>query len=127
MPVVLMGKMPMLRDCRRAVAKQSESATECRPHPSGSARLFALHEKVDFPQNTLMDNQQEQRMREWVRNWEAVGPVLEELRAEAIRRMDTAAAIEQLSDAFESARRHWSPPTTSGLVEQQRLFARLRP
>lgn len=66
-------------------------------------------------------------MREWVRNWEAAGPVLEELRAEAIRRTDTAAAIEQLSDVFESARRHWPPPTTSGLVERQRLFARLRP
>jgi hypothetical protein len=52
--------------------------------------------------------------------------VLEELQAEAIRHSDTAAAIEQLSDAFESARRHWSPPATSGLVEQQRWFAKLR-
>ena len=53
--------------------------------------------------------------------------MLERLRNEAIRNTDTAAAIEQLSDAFESARLHWIPPTTSGLVEQQRLFARLRP
>ena len=74
-----------------------------------------------------MDERQKQLVRQWVRNWEAAGPVLEGLRAEAIRRTDTAAAIEQLSDAFESARRHWSPPATSGLVEQQRLFARLRP
>ena len=81
---------------------------------------------MDFLYNTGMDTQQEQRERQWVRNWKAVGPVLEELRAEAIRRTDTALAIEQLSDAFESARRHWSPPATSGLVEQQRLFARLR-
>lgn len=93
---------------------------------SGSARLFALHGRMDFLYNTLMDRQQEQRERQWVRNWEAVGPVLEKLRAEAIRRTDTALVIEQLSDAFESARRHWSPPATSGLVEQQRLFARLR-
>jgi len=74
-----------------------------------------------------MDRRQEQHARRWVGNWKAVGPVLERLRAEAIRRSDTAAAIEQLSDAFESARRHCSMPTTSGLVEQQRLFARLRP
>ena len=93
---------------------------------SGWARLFALHGRMDFLYNTGMDTQQEQRERQWVRNWKAVGPVLEELRAEAIRRTDTALAIEQLSDAFESARRHWSPPATSGLVEQQRLFARLR-
>jgi hypothetical protein len=63
-----------------------------------------------------MDEQEEQRIRQWIRNWE-----------EAIRNTDTAKAIEQLSDAFESARRHWTPPATSGLVEQQRLFARLRP
>ncbi len=73
-----------------------------------------------------MDESEKERVRQWVRNWEAVAPVLEELRTEAIRHSDTAAAIEQLSDAFESARRHWSPPATSGLVEQQRLFARLR-
>jgi len=74
-----------------------------------------------------MDKRQEQHTRRWVGNWEAPGPVLERLRAEAIRRSNTAAAIEQLSDAFESARRHCPTPTTSGLVEQQRLFARLRP
>lgn len=65
-------------------------------------------------------------MHRWIENWRATGPVLESLRAEEIRNSDTAAAIEQLSDAFESARREWSAPATSGLVEQQRLFARLR-
>jgi hypothetical protein len=74
-----------------------------------------------------MDKQEEQRVRQWVRNWAAAAPVLERLRAEAVRNADTAAAIEQLNDAFESARRHWTPPATSGLVEQQRLFAKLRP
>jgi hypothetical protein len=73
-----------------------------------------------------MDELEEQRVRQWIRNWEEAAPMLERLRNEAIRNTDTAAAIEQLSDAFESARRHWTPPTTSGLVEQQRLFARLR-
>jgi hypothetical protein len=73
-----------------------------------------------------MDESEKERIRQWVRNWEAVGPVLARLRDEAIRNTDTAAAIEQLSDAFESARLHWKPPATSGLVEQQRWFARLR-
>jgi hypothetical protein len=74
-----------------------------------------------------MDELEEQRVRQWIRNWEEAAPVLQRLRDEAIRNTDTATAIEQLSDAFESARLHWSPPTTSGLVEQQRWFARLRP
>jgi hypothetical protein len=72
-----------------------------------------------------MDEREKQRVRQWIRNWEAAAPVLQRLRDEAIRNADTAAAIEQLSDAYESARRHWTPPTTSGLVEQQRWFARL--
>lgn len=63
-------------------------------------------------------------LRRWVAGWQSAGPVLERLRAEAIRGSDTAAAIELLSDAFESALRHCPPAATSGLVEQQRLFAR---
>jgi hypothetical protein len=73
-----------------------------------------------------MDEREKQRVRQWVRNWEAAAPVLERLRDEAIRNADTSAVIKQLSDAFESARRHWPASTTSGLVEQQRWFARLR-
>jgi hypothetical protein len=73
-----------------------------------------------------MDEQEEQRIRQWIRNWEEAAPLLERLRDEAIRHTDTAKAIEQLSDAFESARHQWTPPTTSGLVEQQCWFARLR-
>ena len=74
-----------------------------------------------------MDKAQEQLVRRWVENWRQADRQLERLRAEEIRNSDTTAAIEQLSDAFESARRQWKPPTTSGLVEQQRLFTRLRP
>ena len=73
-----------------------------------------------------MDEIEEQRLRQWVRNWQEAGPILKRLRDEEIRNTDTAAAIEALSDAFESARLDWVPPKTSGLVEQQRLFAKLR-
>jgi hypothetical protein len=73
-----------------------------------------------------MNETEEQHVRQWARNWAEAAPTLESLRYQAIRNADTAAAIEQLSDAFESARRQWRPPATSGLVEQQRLFARLR-
>jgi hypothetical protein len=73
-----------------------------------------------------MDEREKQRVRQWIRNWEAAAPVLKRLRDEAIRNTDTAAAIEQLNDAYESARLHWKPPATSGLVEQQHWFAKLR-
>jgi hypothetical protein len=72
-----------------------------------------------------MDELEEENIRRWLAGWQKASPVLERLRAEAIRNSDTAAAIEQLSDAFESALRHYPPPATSGLVKQQRIFARL--
>ena len=65
-------------------------------------------------------------VRRWLAGWQEAGPVLEKLRNDSIRNSDTALAIEQLSDAFESALRHYKPDNTSGLVEQQRLFARCR-
>jgi hypothetical protein len=43
-----------------------------------------------------------------------------------LERLDTVQALEQLADAFRKALREASPTTTSGLVEQQRIFARLR-
>ncbi|HON91180.1 MAG TPA: hypothetical protein PLT20_10845 [Sedimentisphaerales bacterium] len=62
-----------------------------------------------------MDKAQEQFIRRWVENWRQAGPQLERLRAEEIRNRDTTAAIEQLSDAFESARRH--TPVSSSRLE----------
>ncbi len=87
----------------------------------------SLSQDAGLRYNGDMGPARDEQMRRWVEGWQAAAPVLERLRAEAIRRSDTAAAIEELSDAFESARRHCPPAKTSGLVEQQRLFARLRP
>jgi len=72
----------------------------------------------------VMVKEENDYLHRWVAGWQSAGPVLERLRAEAIRRSDTSAAIGLLSDAFESALRHCPPAATSGLVEQQRVFAR---
>lgn len=73
-----------------------------------------------------MDELEKENIRRWVAGWQKASIVLERMRTEAIRNSDTAAAIEQLSDAFESSLLHYQPPATSGLVEQQQIFARLR-
>lgn len=65
--------------------------------------------------------------RKWVEAWQRAGPLLAELRREEIRRADTAAAILQLEDAFQAALRQHQLPSTSGLVEQQKWFTRLKP
>jgi hypothetical protein len=74
-----------------------------------------------------MSKRSDERMRQWLAGWQAAGPVLDRLRTEAIRQANTAESIELLSDAFESTLFHRLPSSTSGLVEQQRLFARWRP
>ena len=66
-------------------------------------------------------------MKQWLVGWRAAEPVMERLRREALRHCNTAEAIESLSDAFESALLHLPKSTTSGLVEQQKYFSRLKP
>jgi len=72
-----------------------------------------------------MERHEEEQL--WVQTWQKAGPVLEELRRREIRHADTARAILQLDDAFQSALRERPPGPTSGLVEQQRWFARWKP
>ena len=64
-------------------------------------------------------------MRAFVERWRIAGARLEELRREELRNVEVAHHIESLNGAFE-ATLAGSVRTTSGLVEQQALFARMR-
>lgn len=66
------------------------------------------------------------RGRAWVDAWRDAGPRLEAIRRRELRELDSFAAIARLcGDAsYRDAPR--APKPTSGLIEQQRLFARLR-
>ena len=68
----------------------------------------------------------DEQLRQWVENWKRVGPLLEEIRAAELLTVDTTAAIQLLSGAFQAARFESPLRPTSGLVEQQRHFQRLR-
>ena len=64
-------------------------------------------------------------MRRWVETWIRAGKELEEVRERELAQIDTAEAIRQLFG--EGPWRDDAPPrVTSGLVEQQAWFARLR-
>jgi hypothetical protein len=63
----------------------------------------------------------------WVEGWRAAGPALERLKWAELEQLETMKALDQLADAFDHAVRHAPRTTTSGLVEQQRVFALLRP
>jgi hypothetical protein len=65
-------------------------------------------------------------MRHWVETWQRAGKELEDIRRRELQVLDTREAIRQIFGSAppvqDSERR-----TTSGLVEQQALFAKLRP
>lgn len=65
-------------------------------------------------------------MKAYAMGWKEVGEYLEAERRERVRRADTAASLELLSSAFDSAVWLHPPSPSSGLVEQQAIFARAR-
>lgn len=65
-------------------------------------------------------------LRRWVETWRRAGDALARVKRDELARLDTVQTLRQLTDAFEHALRHAQPTYTSGLVEQQRIFARLR-
>ncbi len=73
-----------------------------------------------------MSEAEKAQVRAWIRNWEEVGPILERLRWESIRKVETVKAIAAFDGAFETAVRDLPPKQYSGLVELQRLLRRAR-
>ena len=66
-------------------------------------------------------------MKRWVETWKKASPELSAIRRRELREIDTQTALINLAGAFESCRLHFTPTPTSGLVEQQAWFKKLRP
>ncbi|RIK76647.1 MAG: hypothetical protein DCC68_18920 [Planctomycetota bacterium] len=64
--------------------------------------------------------------RAWAAVWQRAAPLIDAERLERTRRTSLAGALVALEDAFEAALACHVASSTSGLVEQQRRFARLR-
>jgi hypothetical protein len=73
-----------------------------------------------------MTEQEKARTRAWIKSWQAVGPILEEVRAEEIRATDTVRAMEVLDGMFTHAVETVPARESSGLIEQQAIFARAK-
>jgi len=66
-------------------------------------------------------------LKRWAQTWESAGQSLEALRGHELAAMTDDDARRAIADLFTDAPLPSLPTcTTSGLVEQQRLFARLR-
>jgi hypothetical protein len=64
--------------------------------------------------------------RRWVETWREAAPRLEAIRRQELRALDVFTAISLLCGPVKYHEGPRAPKPTSGLVEQQRLFARLR-
>jgi hypothetical protein len=62
----------------------------------------------------------------WIQTWEEAAPQLEALRREEIRNADNRQVLASLESAFNHATRSLPPRPSSGLVEMQYWFAKLR-
>ena len=67
-----------------------------------------------------------EQLREWVRNWKELGPILGGIRQNEIREADNIAGLQQLGRATNHATRTLPPRESSGVVEMQIHLAKLR-
>jgi hypothetical protein len=67
-----------------------------------------------------------EKMRLWVETWKRAGPELEAIRREEIEKADNAKALDLLEDVFNDALESRPPRESSGMVEMQAWFAKLR-
>ena len=72
-----------------------------------------------------MDPEEREQLKRWVENWKTVGPELEAIRREEVRTADNREAIAALDCVIDFARRP-PPRPSSGIVEMQKHFAKLR-
>lgn len=70
--------------------------------------------------------EEDSRIKAYIENWKTLGPILERKRREALRGIDTRIALQHLEDAFASAQFLARTASSSGLVEQQAIFAKAR-
>ena len=62
----------------------------------------------------------------WVQTWKEAGPELEAIRRREIREADNLQALASMESAFNHAARTMPPRPSSGMVEMQAWFAKLR-
>jgi hypothetical protein len=65
-------------------------------------------------------------LRRWVATWRDAAKALADVKRAELTQLETRDALRQLADAFDAALRGCSATRTSGLIEQQAIFQRLR-
>jgi hypothetical protein len=74
-----------------------------------------------------MPRPDETKLKAWVETWKRAGPELERIRREELRAFKHEENVEIIDSLLQLGVDHGVPRTTSRLVEQQRLFRKMRP
>lgn len=61
----------------------------------------------------------------WVKTWKEFGPELERIRLREVREEDPTLSLQQLARVFNQATRSQPPDASSGMIEMQRVFAKV--
>jgi hypothetical protein len=69
---------------------------------------------------------EKEMVRQWAQTWKEFGPELEKIRLREVREEDNLLSLKLLARAFNHATSTQPPSNSSGLVEMQRYFAKLR-
>jgi hypothetical protein len=73
-----------------------------------------------------MTDDEKQKLKQWVETWRRAGPMLKRFRWEELRKFRHEDNVEILDALLQIGYEHRGNTPTSGLVEQQRLFGKLR-
>ncbi len=73
-----------------------------------------------------MSNEADQRTKAWVETWLKAGPELDAIRRRELREMTYEDRIRAIDALLQLGSQFATERDTSGLVEQQRLFRKLR-
>ena len=73
-----------------------------------------------------MDRTVRENTAKWIECWRRAAPELERIRREDIRNADTKRAVAMFSGLLADTRRRGPVADTSGLIEQQALFSKVR-
>lgn len=71
-------------------------------------------------------NEEKEQLRAWANTWKKTGKILENIKREEMREVSLPETILALTDACQSALRLNPPQPTSGLIEMQKVFRRLK-
>ena len=69
---------------------------------------------------------EKEAIQRWARTWKQAGPELERIRLREVRDEDNLLSLRLLARAFNHATSTQPPGESSGLVEMQRYFQKLR-